>query len=102
MISRLKTSCPSLSQEPGVDAVEVVFNFHYGYYDYCQFSGKGTWDRGRLHLRSKAKHLAPTCRLSLARQGKTIRVLDPGGACRATLCTAPGPSIDGLSFELAQ
>jgi hypothetical protein len=92
----------SPANSPGVEALEVAFTFHYGYGDYCRFSGLGTRDAGRLKLRFAGEGLAPACQLSLQRAGTTIRVRDPGGACRLLFCTAPGPVLDGLSFELAK
>ena len=38
----------SPANAPDVEALEVVFTFHYGYGNYCRFSGLGTWDAGHL------------------------------------------------------
>jgi hypothetical protein len=92
----------SPANAPGVEALEVAFTFHYGYGEYCQFSGLGTWDVDRLKLKFAGEELTPKCQLSLQRVGTTIRVRDPGGACRVVFCTAPGPVMDGLSFEPAK
>src|SRR4051794_25308233 len=56
-----------------VDAVEVAFNFHYGYGGNCHFSGIGIWNRRLLWLRSTEKSLPAGCRLALIRNRTTVR-----------------------------
>ena len=83
-------------------AVAASFWFHYGLSDYCRFDGKGEWHGDQLVLRRNIEPSPSTCRLSISFSESMATVLDPGDACRASLCTAPGPSIHGLQYRKAE
>jgi len=81
---------------------EVYFSFHYGYGDYCLLDGEGDWDAGVLRLRSVTKPTPDSCKLSLSAKNGDIQVSDPGNACRQSLCTAPGATLNELVFKRKQ
>src|SRR5688500_8596366 len=91
-----------LSITAAAGGAQVSFAFHFGYGDYCHFGGTGSWSEGRLHLHSPITVENSTCHLSLVPEGSAVRVSDAKGACRSSLCTAPGPSLDGITFERAK
>jgi hypothetical protein len=93
----------SASDEPSEGSdLAVSFHFHYDVGDYCGFDGIGQWANDALTLRSNHKPLPTECRLSISFSDSIATVSDVGDACRASLCTALGPSIDGLKYEKAE
>jgi hypothetical protein len=81
---------------------DIKFSFHFGHFDYCQVRGRGKWNGRALTLKPTDATKSENCRLALVPIENGVQISDPGNACSAGMCTAPGARLDGLIFRRVQ